>query len=478
MGCALSAASSARQGGTARYARLSLWHESAGEDWTPRATLPGSTDVDVAIVGAGYTGLWTAYHLSLLDPSVRIAVLEREVAGFGASGRNGGWCSALFPASAERLARNPGPHGGRDGAVRQLRALQDSVRAVGAVAEFEGIDAHYARGGSVTLARDPVQLRRVREHIEHARRWDQGPDDVQLLDEAGARARCDAEGVVGGAWTPHCAAVHPTRLVRGLARAVERRGVRIHERTAVRSFGRHRVDTDAGRVRAEVVVRATEGYTASLAGERRTLAPVSSLMVATESLPDEVWARIGLGDRETFADDRHLVIYAQRTADGRLAFGGRGAPYRFASRERATYDGEHAVFARLEDTVRGLFPVLRGARFTHRWGGVLGVPRDWHASVGLDRTTGTAWGGGYVGDGVGCSHLAGATLADLITGRDTDRTRLPWVGHRSRRWEPEPVRWLAVNGGLTVMTAADQEERVTGRPSLLARGMRPFVGGH
>jgi len=444
----------------------------------PRPSLPGATDADVAIVGAGFTGLWTAYHLARADAGLRVVVLEREVAGFGASGRNGGWCSALFPASAERLARAPGPHGGHDGAVRQLRALQDSVRDVGTVLDEEGIDAGYQRGGTLVLARHPVQLRRLRAEVEHARSWEQGPADLALLDARQARARCTGTDVIGGTFTPHCAAVHPARLVRGLARAVERRGVRLFEQTTVREMVPGRVFTDAGTVRADVVVRATEGYTASLAGHPRTLAPVYSLMIATEPLSARLWEQIGLADRETLSDGRHLLIYAQRTADGRLALGGRGAPYHFGSRTRTGYDREPRVFAQLEQTMRALFPVLRTARVTHRWGGALGVPRDWHASVGLDRASGLAWGGGYVGDGVGAAQLAGRTLADLITGRDTELVRLPWVGHRSRRWEPEPLRWLETNAGLRVMSLADVEERVTMRPSLLARAMAPFLGGH
>jgi len=463
---------------SAPYASLSLWHQTADDDWAPRPPLPGPTVADVAIVGAGFTGLWTAYHLARADPTLRVVVLEREVAGFGASGRNGGWCSALFPASAEHLARATGPYGGRDGAVRQLRALQASVRDVGAVAAEEGIDAHYHRGGTLTLARSAVQLRRLRDQVAAARQWGQGPDDLALLGADEAGSRCSATGVLGAAFTPHCAAVHPARLVRGLARAVERRGVRVHEQTTVRAIGPRRVETDAGRVRADVVVRATEGYTASLSGERRTMAPVSSSMVATEPLRADQWERIGLADRETFTDDRHLIIYSQRTADGRLALGGRGMPYRFGSRVDGGNDGTAAVYAMLEETVRGLFPVLRSVRFTHRWGGVLGVPRDWHASVGLDRERGLAWAGGNVGDGAGTSQLAGRTLADLVTGADTDLVRLPWVGHRSRRWEPEPLRWLQVNAGLQLMHLADHEERVTGHRSVVARGMSPFMGGH
>ncbi|MBA2509070.1 MAG: FAD-dependent oxidoreductase [Nocardioidaceae bacterium] len=440
--------------------------------------MPGPTDVDVAIVGAGFTGLWTAYHLAVADPTLRIAVLEREVAGFGASGRNGGWCSALFPASAEHLARAPGPYGGRDGAMRQLRALQGSVRDVGAIAAAEGIDAQYARGGTVSLARTPVQLRRLRAQVRAARAWEQDSNDLQLLDAAQARARVAASDVLGATWTRHCAAIHPARLVRGLARAVERRGVRLFEQTAVHEIAAGRVDTDAGRVRADIVVRAAEGYTGSLQGHGRTLAPIYSLMVATEPLPTTVWSQLGVAARETFNDARHLLIYAQRTADDRLALGGRGAPYHFGSKVQPGFDRVPRVFAALQATVRELFPTLADVGFTHRWGGVLGVPRDWHASVGLDRVSGLAWAGGYVGDGVGSSQLAGRTLADLITGRDSDLVRLPWVGHHSRRWEPEPLRWLQINAGLRAMSAADAEERLTGRPSLLAHALSPVLGGH
>jgi len=457
-----------------RYRSLSLWHESAGDDWQPRPSLPASTDVDVAIVGAGFTGLWTAYYLTQAAAGLRIAVLEREVAGFGASGRNGGWCSALFPASTERIAREVGGDGAA--AVRLLRTLQDTVVEVGRVAAVEGIDAHYQRGGTLTLARNAVQLRRLRAQVTEARKWGFGPDDLRLLDGREATGLVAASGVRGATYTPHCAAVHPARLVRGLARVVEDRGVTIHEQTPVRTVHPWRVETAAGTVRAEVVVRATEGYTSSLAGERRTLVPIYSLMVATEPLSDAHWQGIGLQGRETLTDGRHLIVYAQRTADGRLAFGGRGAPYHFGSRVRDDFDTAPRVFAKLEASVRELFPQLADVRFTHRWGGPLGVPRDWYPSVGLDKTTGLAWGGGYVGDGVGAANLAGRTIADLVLGRQSPLVDLPWVGHRWPRWEPEPLRWAAVTGALAAMSAADPEERLTRRSSALARVMAPFTG--
>ena len=228
-------------------------------------------------------------------------------------------------------------------------------------------------------------------------------------------------------------------------------------------------------VRARTVVRATEGFTPQLPGHRRTSIPVYSLVIATEPLPDATWDEIGLARRETFSDFRHLLVYGQRTADDRIVFGGRGAPYHAGSRIRPSYDRDESVFARILASLVDLFPVLRGVRVTHAWGGPLGVPRDWCASVGLDPSTGLAWAGGYVGDGVATTNLAGRTLRDLVLGHDTELTRLPWVNHRSPRWEPEPLRWLGVNAVRLAFTAADREESLTRRPSLLARAASPLI---
>jgi glycine/D-amino acid oxidase-like deaminating enzyme len=439
-------------------------------DLTPRAPLPGDIGVDVAIVGAGFTGLWTAYYLAKADPSLRTAVIEAQVAGFGASGRNGGWCSALFPASPTAVARDHG----RPAALALLRALEATVDEVGRVAADEGIDCHFAKGGTVTLARTPAQTARARQHVETEKSFD---IDVSWLSAAEATERCGATAVLGGVHTPHCAAIHPGRLVRGLAKAAERRGVTIYEGTRALALHPGTVMTDRGTVHAPVVVRATEGYTPALAGHRRTLAPLYSLMVATEPLPAEFWSTTGLARRETFTDFRHMTIYGQRTADDRLAFGGRGAPYHFGSRVSPSFDRDTRVHTAIESTLVDLFPALGPTpRITHRWGGPLGVPRDWTASVGYDRHTGQAWAGGYVGDGVGTSNLAGRTLADLITGTDSELTGLPWVGHRSRRWEPEPLRWLGINTGLRLTEVTDGRESRTGRPSRLASVLDRLLG--
>jgi glycine/D-amino acid oxidase-like deaminating enzyme len=454
----------------------SLWHDTLpdGDLQRRRPALPGPTEADVAIVGGGYTGLWTAYYLIRRDPSLRVVVLEREFAGFGASGRNGGWLSNLLPIGWDTIAAGSS----REGAVAWQRCADAAVDEVLAVARAEGIDAQAAKGGFLQLATTEPQAARLRAEVERAREWGFGEPDLQWLSRAEARRRVAAERVFGGTWTPHCAAVHPARLVRGLAAAVERRGVTLHEGTPVTEIGPHLARTPFGDVRARVVVRALEGYTGTLRGSRRELLPLYSLMLATEPLPDEFWSEVGWSARETLSDARRLIIYAQRTADGRIAMGGRGAPYRLASRIRATHELARGVHDLIRHSLVELFPQLAGAAITHRWGGVLGVPRDWWPSVHLDRAGGLAHAGGYAGDGVAMSNLAGRTLADLITGADTELTRLPFVGHRSPRFEPEPLRWLGVNTGLHLAAAIDERERRTGRPPVLLDRLMTRLTGH
>jgi glycine/D-amino acid oxidase-like deaminating enzyme len=454
--------------GCALSTPLSLWLEQAPP--RPRDPLPGDASYDVVVVGAGFTGLWTAYYLAA-DSEARIAVIDAHHAGFGASGRNGGWCSALFPASLDSLSRLPGSS--REAALAQHEAMRGSVVEVGAVAADEGIDCGFAQGGTIALARSDAQWQRAREEYADALAWDR--TDLALLDRAEAESVLAATHTRGATYTPDCAALQPAQLVHGLAAACERRGVAIFDDTPALAIEPGIVHTLQGTLRAEHVVRATEGYTPTLSGHRRAVAPVYSLVIATEPLPADVWEQVGLRRRETFTDHRHLIIYGQRTADDRLVFGGRGAPYHLGSRVRPGFDRDEGVFAKLRATLVEMFPVLADARITHTWGGALGIPRDWCASVGLDPSTGLAWAGGYVGDGVSTTNLAGRTLRDLILGRDTDLVRLPWVDHRSRKWEPEPLRWLGINAGLRAMTLADGEERLTRRPSMLARLAAPLI---
>jgi glycine/D-amino acid oxidase-like deaminating enzyme len=454
------------------YRACSLWLDGVPGDLVPRPSLPGPIDVDVAVVGAGFTGLWTAYYLKKADPTLRVAVLEREIAGFGASGRNGGWCHTTFPGSRERAEKTHG----RQAVIDQQRALFATVPEIARVVAEEGIDARMHLGGQMDLAIGAVQLLRAKAAIEHERSWGFGEEDYRLLDLAETRERVRVAGSLGAFYTPHGAAVDPARLVRGLADAVERLGVPIYERTPVIAISPKQAQTPFGAVRAEVVVRATEAFTPELPGYERHLVPIYSLMIATEPLPDAFWREAGWDGHEVWADFRHLIFYAMHTDDGRIAIGGRGAPYHFNSRLSEEYERVPRVQDHLRELLGQLFPHIGDARVTHRWGGAVAASRDWYSSVGLDPSSGLAWAGAYVGDGVATTNLAGRTLRDLILRADTPLTKLPWVNHRSKLWEPEPLRWLGVNAALTAMASADDRETATGRPSRRAAYVKRLIG--
>lgn len=431
---------------------ISFWHDSlpAGDDLAPRPALPGDLDVDVAIVGAGYTGLWTAHSLLRADPSLRVVLLEREVAGFGASGRNGGWCVGHYSGPPATANRKGGP-----GAYATMeREVRKAVDEVGAVVAEAGIECGFHKGGALYFAVNEGQMRRVRKLHAGFERQGVG-DGWRLLDADAAAAIAAVPGIRGAVFTPHAAALQPAALARGLATEVERLGGTIHEGTAVRSLGDRVVHTEHGNVRADVVVLGTEAYTSSIEGHEADIFALGNYMVATEPIDDATWRQIGLGDRQLFELSMILLGYGQRTADGRIAWGGlAGAAYR-----RGQIPPSPMSDPQVEDRLRGmlvrLFPPLEGIGFTHHWGGVLGVPRDQLPGIGFDRTTGFAWAGGYTGQGVAAANSAGRGLADLIRGVDSELTKLPWVGHRSRRWEPEPVPRAGVQGFMSLARLKD-----------------------
>lgn len=452
------------------YRSLSLWHDTLGESFSPRASLSGPESQahwDVVIMGAGYTGLWTALALAKQSPDLRIVVLDKEVAGFGASGRNGGWCSALFPTSVGSLIKQHGL-----AAATALRhAMVDTVDSVGRWSRDLDIDCDFVAGGTTVLVRSTIQEHRARASLADSALT---PADKAVWHNADQTLR--ATETLGALFDPACARLHPAKLVRGLARAAEAAGIRIAEQTEVLRYEAGLVATSRGGVKGDVIIDAMEGYRSQLSQTRRHSLPLYSLMIATEVMPDSVFDAIGLEHGMTFADFRSLVIYGQRTADNRIAFGGRGAPYHWGSRVKPEFDRVPRVFSALHQTLVELFPSLAPYAINHNWGGVLGVPRDWHSSVTLDATTGIGRAGGYVGDGVGLSHLAGLTLADLVLGTTTSRTSLPFVGHQSPKWEPEPLRYVGATAAIVGVALADRIEARTGKPSLVSKLIAPLTG--
>ena len=424
--------------------------------------------MDVAIVGGGFTGLWTARELLRRDPSLNVAVVEAHVCGFGASGRNGGWASALYPQAAANVIADHGQE-----AYDHLRhVLQNAVAELGRAVADDGIEADFVQGGTLYAARTHAQVERLRAEVDHARQIGVSETDLAWLERDEFAERLDLAGARGGTFSPHCARIHPARLVRGLAEVVERLGATIYEGSPVTRIqpanrrGEAVVATAHGSLHARYVVRATEGYIPTVAGQRRRVVPLYSLMVATSPLSSDFWDSVGLAHYETFDDARHVVIYGQRTSDDRIAFGGRGAPYHFGSTVEARFDHNDRVFDLLEATLHELFPDLTG-EVTHRWGGPLAMPRDHSPYVEVNHRSGLAAAGGYTGDGVVLSHVCATALADLIVDpeSDTAHTRLPFVNHVNRNWEIEPLRWLGINVGLAAATLADRSENREGRVS-------------
>jgi glycine/D-amino acid oxidase-like deaminating enzyme len=445
-----------------RYRSQSFWLDTTPDPLEPRPALTSGADVDVAIIGAGFTGLWTAYYLKELEPSLRVAIVEAEIAGFGASGRNGGWCLGTVAGIGNLLESKP------NGAVRLQRELFATVDEVGQVAEQEGIDCHWAKGGNVVVATSTTFREHLLEDLEYWRLLGAREEEVRWMepDECAGLVRTSTN--LGGIFLAAVAALHPARLVRGLADAVERRGVAIYECSPAVELRRGCVVTPAGQLRANVVVRATEGYTCTIPGQERALIPVHSMMIATERLPESTWDEIGFANRVTFGDPRRNVTYGQRTVDERLAFGCRGS-YFFGSKIHDRFSPDDPEFREVRKVLESFFPVLREHAITHRWGGALGIPRTWTPSVGLDRKTGLGWAGGYVGEGVGPANLAGHTLAELILERDTQRTNLPLVGKPFPNWEPEPLRFIGYRA-LDHFAEALDNANLRGRPTPRLRG--------
>ena len=448
---------------------VSFWH-SALDAEPVRPPLGGSRSADVCIVGAGYTGLWTAYELARADPALDVVVLEAETAGFGASGRNGGWVLGALSGRREHWAER----GGRAGAIAQARAIAETVDEVGRVVAAEGIDCDFVKGGSLHVAQTPLELERVVAEVEESRAWE---GDDELLDAAATAARVGVAGALGGSFTPHCARVQPAKLARGLAHAAERAGV-LDLRGDARDADRPRPRRHAVRDRPRAARRARDRGLHG--GAARAAAPAAP----AHQLDDRHRAarRRRLGARSAGSAARRCstacaatrICSAPRTGGSRSA----GAASRTGS-ARAPTARARSTPGRSPSCGRGWRSCSRScatSRVDGAWHGVLGVPRDWSPAVGLDPATGIAWAGGYVGEGVAAANLAGRTLRDLLLGRSTELTSLPWVGPFARRWEPEPLRFAAVHAVHGLMRAADERERSGGRPAIVGRVAEAISG--
>jgi len=436
------------------FRKLSYWHDSVPGSLKPRSSLVNDIQADIAIVGAGYTGLWTAYYLKQIDPSLDIAILEAEIAGFGASGRNGGWCAGYL-SGIDHWLDDP-VH--RDGAIRLQKLMFDTVAEVGRVARRESIDCHFEQSGALEIAVIPAQLVRLRKELEYLQGLGFGEEDYRWLGQDELQGTLKVDQALAGIHMQHCAAIHPSRLARGLAASVEGLGVSIYEKSPVLEFSGNELHTPHGIMKAGTIILATEGYSGTIAGRKRRLVPIHSMMVVTEPLSEQQLEAISFHKRFCFGNINRLVTYGQLTADRRIAYGCRGT-YHYGSGIR-TFDSFDPEFKLVSESLLQFFPGLEGIRFTHGWGGAMGVSRSLRPSVNFDPNRRFGWAGGYFGNGVGATHLAGQTMADLVMQNDTERTHTPWVNPEAKhkKWEPEPIRWLGVKSRAKLMQLADWAE--------------------
>lgn len=438
------------------WRNISLWMDQLDEPLKARPALEHDLDVDVAIIGAGYTGLWTAYYLKLQAPNLNIAILEAQTAGFGASGRNGGWLMGNLLNDDRLLAKLPAEQ--RRASFDLLHGIPDEV---GQVLAFEGIDCHYRKGGALyCAARYPEQESSQRDYLKHLHSLGLDDRDYRWLSPAELAEQLRIARPYGGIFTPHVATIQPARLVRGLARTVERMGVRLYENSPVTAWQPRQVRTATATVRSHWVVPAVEGYSASLPPLGRFQLPVQSLLIATEPLTDEQWRSIGLEHGQAFSEASRQVTYGQRTADGRLVFGARGG-YQFGGRLRQDFTLTDSEVGLRRYLFGELFPQLKEVRITHTWGGNLGMARRFRPHMLCDHASGLALAGGYGGEGVGASNLGGRTLAALILQHQNELVRQPWVTQQGglanlKAWEPEPCRWLGYNAIIQSFVHEDQ----------------------
>ncbi|WP_420381548.1 NAD(P)/FAD-dependent oxidoreductase [Novosphingobium sp.] len=424
-----------------------FWKDSLGEV-LPRAALTGDETVDVAILGGGFSGLWTAYFLLRANPGLSVAIIEKHTCGHGASGRNGGWCSPRYPVLVDELERKFGAEAARATILAQYAIIED----IGRICEEEGIDAHFRQGGLLSVARSARQWAGLQATFATYDRLGLA-HDVTLIDAAATLAKVRISKVLGGMSTVAGASIHPARLVSGLARAVEARGGRIYEGTAVTavrpgnlSSGQAAMlETSGGVVTARrAVVMAGEAYLSTVPGWHRQILPMSSVIVATAPLDNATWAAIGWDGYEGISSGAYTKDYLTRTRDGRILFGSRGAPYLFGSKMPESALADPALYGPIIKTLREWFPVLTDVPITHAWGGYLGVPRDGLPSVFFDKARGLANIYGYTGRGVATTALAGRALAGLIGDVPAMVPDLPMIRAPGQLWEIEPARWVGV----------------------------------
>ncbi|MFI5398187.1 MAG: NAD(P)/FAD-dependent oxidoreductase [Candidatus Binatia bacterium] len=452
----------------ADFASRSFWLES--DPYTPGPTLAGDVSVDVAIIGGGFTGLWAAHFLLGADPALKLAVIEREVIGYGASGRNGGFAMSLLSRSLHDLLQTFG----KEPARTAHETVARSVDGIGQFCAEHKVVCDYEKNGFIAVATDDSQIPRIEADRQAAETL--GIEDVRYIPGEELRRQIQSPRYRCGLEEKSCAILNPARLVRGIARVVRQQSGIIYEHTPVERIETAGVNvnvrTPHGTVHADKVVLATNAYSVQFPEFRRALVPLYSYIVLTEPLSAAQWESIGWKGRQGLEDKRTYIHYFRPTADGRILMGGEDAPYYYGSSIGSQRDRNARVFALLQRDLKTIYPQLDRVRFTHQWGGPIGLTMRFVPTFGTLVGGRVHYGFGYCGHGVAPTHVGGQIVRDLVLDRQSALRELCFVGVKPIPYPPEPLRYLAINAIRRRLLAQDRKGKAKTEPWLARVLMR------
>ncbi|TPI67151.1 FAD-dependent oxidoreductase [Mesorhizobium sp. B3-1-3] len=423
----------------------------------------GDQRCDLAIVGGGFTGLWTALQARRRRPQDRIILVERARCGDGASGRNGGFCApSISHGVGNALKRWPAE---AEALVRLGRANLDEFEAD--LTEF-GMEVEFERNGKLNVAQKPWQVEGLQSWASNYRRFG---IDCQILTGDALREKFSSPLYPAGLYEPNYALINPRKMVSELLRVVRSNSVDVHEDTAVSAMrevqGGIELETPGGVIRAAQVVLATNAAPPLLRRLRRSIIPIFDYALVTRPLSEAELASIGWTGRHSVADCGNQFHYIRKTADNRILWGGYDAIYHFGSRRDDAFLKESQSFARLADNFAKALPSLAHVPFTHAWGGIIDTSARTTFFAGLSCGDRVAYAMGFTGQGVSASRFAALTTLDLLEKRDTKRTRLAMLRRAPFPFPPEPMRWLGIRWAQHGLAREDE----TGRRSLLNKAL-------